>query len=1307
MLNYYKMNKPLLNLKQRVESSYTSRFKMIFGLVVWALASYNVQAQVDCNIIMACNDNVQVSLGDLCTERLTPDMILEDPTYADPFYTVTLWRENGNVVVDNILRRTMIGETLSARIKLTGCDVSCWGNLTVEDKLPPVITGCTSPVEIECEDSTAPGVKVPRPVATDACANGTFTFSDVTKTLLCSSPYTKTITRTWIATDLYGNKSTCVQIINVKRASISDVTFPADKAGATAYECGAAIKYLPSGAPHPDASGYPTGVACGNINNYYEDVIFDLCGNGIKVLRQWNVIDWCTGRDTVGNQIIKVLDTKPAICISPPDFKFNIFTDEGKCTGTFTVPAPNVAFECSSYDYIVGYKLRDANGNPFENPVYDNVSKITNPNGSYYYKIANLPQDTSWIVYTITDACGHVTKCFTEVIVKDNEKPSAICEGYSVVTLGSDGWADVYAISIDDHSKDNCEIEKYEIKRLIDNCSFPTDLQFGKYVNFCCNDVSPNPNDYIKVVLRVYDISGNHNDCVANVKVEDKINPTISCPPSRQVQCDSDFSAATLGRATGTDNCSLVIDSTDVVNLNRCGKGSISRRWKATDPGGRTASCTQTITVIDFNPFNSSNITFPADITINGCTFDDADPVLTGSLPTYTNSDCAEISVSYEDTKFTVQGACFMITRKWRLADWCSFDAQNPVYFEGAQKITLRNSAAPQFVSSCSNRTIQSTDNDCEEYVEHSAEATDDCTPSDQIKYRWEYDEKNNGSIDKSGNGAFTAAVYPTGKHKFTFYATDLCNNTTKCSYFFTITDGKAPTPICHREIVWVLDEKGEATVWASDFDLKSTDQCDDDANLRFAFDAAGLRAVQSFDCSDVPNGISAELDLRMYVFDTDGNKEYCEVRLILQDSENTDACPDQPGARAMIAGDIINHSDNGLMNIGVNIKNMDSNESSITHTNQDGHFEYINAQYYGEYAVEPTSNDDLLNGVSTLDLVLIQRHILGINKIDGPTNLISADINADNKVTAADLVALRKAILGITNQYQNNNSWRFVPTNHIFDDATYPWGFPENISIHDLMVNYMKSDFKAIKIGDVNNSSKANARGNVSENRSTGLDVLVDNVSFEAGETLEIPVYAGQDKMISGLQMSIDFDDYAFEINGIKSNGLALEGGMYNIDGSMVKISYATHANMDISKGDVLFTLVVETKEANDLSSLILSNDQMISEVYDQSYESGKLDLIIRKNVLLDGDIQIVKNAPNPFSNTTEIAVNLNNDETIALTIFDISGKKVFANAISGSKGINTIIVNRSDLGNKSGMYFFQAECNDKMYTGKMIMIE
>ena len=69
--------------------------------------------------------------------------------------------------------------------------------------------------------------------------------------------------------------------------------------------------------------------------------------------------------------------------------------------------------------------------------------------------------------------------------------------------------------------------------------------------------------------------------------------------------------------------------------------------------------------------------------------------------------------------------------------------------------------------------------------------------------------------------------------------------------------------------------------------------------------------------------------------------------------------------------------------------------------------------------------NDDPKNGVSTKDLVMIQKHLLGIELLVDPHDFIAADINNDGKISARDLLELRKLILG-----SNQNS----PTTRVGD---------------------------------------------------------------------------------------------------------------------------------------------------------------------------------------------------------------------------------------------------------------------------------
>ncbi|MFT4536043.1 MAG: hypothetical protein ACI9P5_003417, partial [Saprospiraceae bacterium] len=937
----------------------------ILGLIACLMVANIATAQVDCNTTMACNDGLQVSLDDNCVVLITPDMILEDPQYDDDQYTVVLMTASGEELPTAQVDYTYVNQTLSVNVMLNGCAASCWGNITIEDKLPPVLTNCEDLI-VACDDDLTPGGgTVPAITATDACGPVTdIDFFDIEETNACADDFVKTVTRTWTATDKQGNVATCTQMIQVQKATVADVVFPPnyDNIELPAFSCAIALETLPNGAPTPEVTGYPVGASCPNIQVYYTDVVFDICGASIKVLRQWVVIDWCTGEEAMDNQIIKILDDQAPICTAVPDFLDEIPTDDGLCTGSYEVPAPIVIFECSDYTYVVGYKLKDENGDPFENPIYDNVTY--NP-VTELYTISGLPQDTSWIVYTLTDACDNSSMCFTEVLVTDQEAPTPVCEGYTVVGLEDAGWADIYGSSIDDGSYDNCEIDRFEVRRETTNCGFTSDLTFGETVNFCCEDVGAG---YIKVIMRVFDKAGNFNDCYVNVNVQDKINPEITCPSNVSIQCTLDYTDLSLtGVAIGTDNCSVEVTFTDNVNLDECGKGTVSRTWSATDPQGRVATCIQTIKVIDSNPFRASNIIWPSDLDVVGCDPNNASPEELNSFPILTNTDCTNIAISYDDDVFyNTPDYCIKVLRHWKIIDWCTYNPQNPEYFAYTQKIGFTNSVAPTF-QECIDEEFTSTNGDCQEEVTISVSATDDCTPAAQLKYFYTIDVDNNGSIDFNGPANTFTRVLTAGTHKVVFTVTDKCDNQSICTKFITIRDTKAPTPICLGEVVWVLGEDGSTEVWASDFDLKSEAACGNDEDLIFSFNAAGTQLSLFFTCADIENGIAQEIPLQMHVIDASGNSEFCNVTLILQDSQSSDACTDFIGM-ASISGHIVNGNNEGLLDIEVELMDMAAQDANMDMTQEDGVYAFDEVNYYGTYAIEPYKNDDASNGVSTLD---------------------------------------------------------------------------------------------------------------------------------------------------------------------------------------------------------------------------------------------------------------------------------------------------------------------------------------------------
>ena len=118
----------------------------------------------------------------------------------------------------------------------------------------------------------------------------------------------------------------------------------------------------------------------------------------------------------------------------------------------------------------------------------------------------------------------------------------------------------------------------------------------------------------------------------------------------------------------------------------------------------------------------------------------------------------------------------------------------------------------------------------------------------------------------------------------------------------------------------------------------------------------------------------------------------------------------------------------------------------------------------------------DPLNGVSTLDLVLILRHILGIEQFAEPYQAIASDANDSKSITAFDLIELRKLILSI-DLFLPAAPWKFV-----YEDlyASFPTSMVEvpQITAYSFLgipgqTMYDGINFIVVKTGDVNLSYK------------------------------------------------------------------------------------------------------------------------------------------------------------------------------------------------------------------------------------------
>lgn len=147
-------------------------------------------------------------------------------------------------------------------------------------------------------------------------------------------------------------------------------------------------------------------------------------------------------------------------------------------------------------------------------------------------------------------------------------------------------------------------------------------------------------------------------------------------------------------------------------------------------------------------------------------------------------------------------------------------------------------------------------------------------------------------------------------------------------------------------------------------------------------------------------------------------------------------------------------------------------NSSDCLSTSNDGLFLFEFLEGKEVRSILPSKLSDADNGVTTFDMVLISRHILGLVPLDTPYKQITADANRSGSVSTLDMVEIRKVILGLQPGFAQNTSWRFID-NYLFPDPADPFEgpFPEFISFNNLS-GLEIADFIAVKIGDVNGSA-------------------------------------------------------------------------------------------------------------------------------------------------------------------------------------------------------------------------------------------
>jgi Secretion system C-terminal sorting domain len=1309
------------------------------------MSSISVQAQSGC--IMTCppmDPPYGVNLSSDCEDVLTPELLNVGLFGCSDEIDISIL-DNG-IPIGDVITANMIGNTYMVIVTDVPSGQSCMTTIIVNDKQAPLVN-CPEDVTLACNsDLSEYNGLLPQDISD--CSETEVSIDDQLQSSgNCAGDIISQYLRTYTVVDEYGNAAICEQLISLAKASLADVTFPPNLTGTGALEC------FPAPDTSPDHTGYPTvdgndilnGTFC-NLSAVYTDIQIPLCIGSYKIMRTWTVVDWCNNnQSTSATQVIEVLDKTDPIVDAPDDM--TVSTGVSECLADVIVPAAIIIEDCSG----------------------DISVRMEGPFGTIHSNgglIQDLPIGVHRIIFKATNDCDSVGVDTMYITVQDLQPPVPICHQQIAIPVNNDGFAFIPASVFNGGSYDNCYNVYFKVRRMTtpvgDECFNPGNPNnlFDDFIQFCCEDIA---NNNIMVVFRVYDVppiagpvsasylQGHFNDCMVQVEVQDKLPPSLICPSDLTISCEFPYTPGNL-EVFGTvatseaereliciddpgvpgdpglqcigldglalDNCSVQVEELDpVITVNNCGTGTIVRTFVATDDGGLQSTCQQVITIINYDPFDLADITWPADYTtFDICEIDLLDPEDLSppfNQPSLNDEPCDLVAASHEDDVFDfshTDQACFKIVRTWTVIDWCQLNTPAGGIWTHMQIIKVMNNTAP-VIEPITDLDLCSYDPECGGLtIDFEASAEDDCSGPASLNWKYFIDLQNNNSFDYVsgvilGESIEFSRYMPIGTHRVVYTVEDKCGNASTEEQIVTIESCKLPSPKCIHGLstnLMAMDTDGDGTAdWgmvtlqAEMFDGGSDHPCGNPITVAFSSDPADVTRV--FDCGDLGTN-----EIELWAIDQNGLSDFCITYIEIQD--NNGICPPEGGSTGIISGNITVPQAGSL---GGAMVYLDGSTMPGAPTGTDGHFVFPGMPLGGEYIVRPIREGDARNGVTTLDLVRIQKHLLGLQNFTTPYQFIAADANSSASVTAIDIVQLRKLILGYYNELPNNKSWRFIDKGHVFPDPMNPWlsPWPETYNIIPFSNSMNDVDFHGIKIGDLNLSASLQLGNGMLVPRGNQPCVLeYEVIAQDEVNLFKVDLYVLQDVTYNAIQFSLDWDQNSFElVDWNPGEGFSREDfRMPAHNGENASVSTYSLEGWADQKVPLL-SLWVKAKSGQGYPfQLFLSPTPTPPIAYAEDEEEG---FVIQ---LKAGASSVSKayNRPNPFRDMTTIFMESNRQEKAVLRVFDLNGRTVFVRDVNLVVGENEFIVNKTQL-REAGIYVYEIESNFQYSTNRMIIVD
>lgn len=328
-----------------------------------------------------------------------------------------------------------------------------------------------------------------------------------------------TITRTFTATDPFGNTVTRTQIITIYKTPLNlSADLFLEPRDTMIVDGSCLVENLdPEDLPDlysPQFLGDPVSECFNLAYNHRDELYVGLPDACFKIIRYWTIIDWCYasvyGLDAAletavrYTQVIKVKNTVAPVFA--PIANITAVSEDLDCFQEYVVVTNSATDDCTPanqlrYNYKIDYNYA-VNGTP----TWDVQGTGNNASGIY-------PLGVHRVCFYATDLCGNVGESCLTVTVINEKKPTPVAHHLVTEIMPSTGTITLPAHFFDAGSFANCGGPlKY---------SFSSDVN-DTLVTFDCDDIGNNPP--ASVEFWVTDQFGNQDYVVVTVIIQDNNN---------------------------------------------------------------------------------------------------------------------------------------------------------------------------------------------------------------------------------------------------------------------------------------------------------------------------------------------------------------------------------------------------------------------------------------------------------------------------------------------------------------------------------------------------------------------------------------------------------------------------------------------------------------------------------------------------------------------------------------------------------------------------------------------------------------